>query len=478
MLCPSCGTDVGDEVRLCPACESIRKQQAALEAVEERELPPRGTAGRHAVASAQPGRVRQSVDGPEARSGEDEEVDETSVRFEGYGGFWLRFVAYSLDWAILAAILSSLTLMLPIDEIQRTVEAFGAEAGYALGRTFGSSMLFVGFFAAVAFGLLLFLISHFVIGLLYFAILESSEHGATPGKILLGLRVCDTDGNTLTLFEAALRHLAKIASYATLNFGFLLAGLTERKQALHDILAGTLVIKTKRVSIVRIVTVLIIAIALSVVFENARGNPGKNTNQPLDASKLRALATKHSAPVASVQFSPKTDGVVQVGEVNERVQGAVALFNPEDFHAYFFFFNAPLTPEQIAEIKASPLLETVHRFLPDLLIRVRFRPGTTTCDRLRVEQMQVSILYGKASLPTEATFNFGGVVADKLNFNCRLNDGAIYMAEFNSVATGTRVQIRWDVTSSGYLYFTESTASIPLSGPVRVETNTGTSKRK
>lgn len=81
------------------------------------------------------------------------------------------------------------------------------------------------------------------IALLYFAVLESSEQQATWGKRLVGLRVTDLDGGQISFGRAAGRFLAKIASYLTLFVGFLMQPFTKRKQALHDILAGTLVVK-------------------------------------------------------------------------------------------------------------------------------------------------------------------------------------------------------------------------------------------
>lgn len=82
-----------------------------------------------------------------------------------------------------------------------------------------------------------------VISLLYFAVLESSEQQATWGKRLVGLRVTDLDGGQISFGRAAGRFLAKIVSYLTLLIGFLMQPFTKRKQALHDILAGTLVVK-------------------------------------------------------------------------------------------------------------------------------------------------------------------------------------------------------------------------------------------
>jgi uncharacterized RDD family membrane protein YckC len=78
---------------------------------------------------------------------------------------------------------------------------------------------------------------------LYEAFLESSSRQATLGKMVLSLRVTDLEGHRISFLRATGRHFAKIVSVATLFIGYIMAGLTERKQALHDILAATLVVR-------------------------------------------------------------------------------------------------------------------------------------------------------------------------------------------------------------------------------------------
>jgi uncharacterized RDD family membrane protein YckC len=78
---------------------------------------------------------------------------------------------------------------------------------------------------------------------LYFALMESSSHQATVGKIALGIQVTDIDGDRLSFGRALGRNLAKLISAIILYIGFILAAFTERKQALHDMIAGTLVVK-------------------------------------------------------------------------------------------------------------------------------------------------------------------------------------------------------------------------------------------
>jgi uncharacterized RDD family membrane protein YckC len=78
---------------------------------------------------------------------------------------------------------------------------------------------------------------------LYFAPLESSRLQASLGKRLLGLRVTDLDERRLSFLRATGRFLGKLLSVATLLIGFLLAAFTARRQALHDLVAGCLVLR-------------------------------------------------------------------------------------------------------------------------------------------------------------------------------------------------------------------------------------------
>ena len=80
---------------------------------------------------------------------------------------------------------------------------------------------------------------------LYFALLESSERGATVGKMAMGLRVVTSDGQRLSFMNATGRYFAKILSFLILCIGFIMVAFTDKKRGLHDIIAGTLVIKTR-----------------------------------------------------------------------------------------------------------------------------------------------------------------------------------------------------------------------------------------
>jgi uncharacterized RDD family membrane protein YckC len=77
---------------------------------------------------------------------------------------------------------------------------------------------------------------------LYFPVLECSSLQATPGKLALGIKVTDMQGNRIGFGRALGRNLAKIISAIILYIGFIMAGFTQKKQALHDMIAGCLVV--------------------------------------------------------------------------------------------------------------------------------------------------------------------------------------------------------------------------------------------
>ena len=124
-----------------------------------------------------------------------------------YGGFWIRVLAWFIDIVIVGLI-------------------FPLSFGLGLGLH------------GVGFGL------GFLGGWLYEALLTSSSLQATLGKMIMGLRVTDLQGLRIDFGRATIRHFAKYLSTAILGIGYLMVAFTERKQGLHDLIAGTLVKKT------------------------------------------------------------------------------------------------------------------------------------------------------------------------------------------------------------------------------------------
>jgi uncharacterized RDD family membrane protein YckC len=73
-------------------------------------------------------------------------------------------------------------------------------------------------------------------------LMESSGLQGTPGKLALGLKVTDLTGQRIGFWRAALRYVAEVLNSLTLGVGYLMAAFTDRRQALHDIVAGTLIV--------------------------------------------------------------------------------------------------------------------------------------------------------------------------------------------------------------------------------------------
>lgn len=80
----------------------------------------------------------------------------------------------------------------------------------------------------------------------YFVGFEVSKYEATPGKIAMALRVTDMEGRRIGVIRSTVRHFAKFLTIATLSIGFFIAIFTRKRQTLHDLIAGCVVVsKTK-----------------------------------------------------------------------------------------------------------------------------------------------------------------------------------------------------------------------------------------
>ena len=142
-----------------------------------------------------------------------------------YAGFWLRLVAVLIDAGALFAGLLAIALVVGIVVGIALVGSQGAEeVAEGVGEVVG--VLFV-----------------FVVPWLYFALFESSLWQGTLGKKALGLMVTDLDGKRISFLRATGRHFGKFISYIALFIGFIMAGFTPKKQALHDMIAGCLVVR-------------------------------------------------------------------------------------------------------------------------------------------------------------------------------------------------------------------------------------------
>jgi len=81
-----------------------------------------------------------------------------------------------------------------------------------------------------------------VVGWLYFAMMESSSTQGTLGKMALGIKVTDLNGGQIGFGKATGRYFGKIISALILLIGYIMVAFTEKKQGLHDMMAGCLVV--------------------------------------------------------------------------------------------------------------------------------------------------------------------------------------------------------------------------------------------
>ena len=143
-----------------------------------------------------------------------------------YGGFWVRLLALLTDSAIVFLISAALLV----------------GAAMALGPDGMTPAVFAAW----------------AVGFLYWPLMHASKAKATFGKAILGLKVTRFDGRRISILRALWREIAKILSGAVLMLGYLIAAVTPRKQALHDLMAGTYV---AREGASRVVPALMLAVA-------------------------------------------------------------------------------------------------------------------------------------------------------------------------------------------------------------------------
>ena len=155
-----------------------------------------------------------------------------------YAGFWLRFVALVIDVFIIIAVRISLGFLL-----SSFIVLFAYLTGTDVDKMTSSSNVNITMFMLLCIMEFVRFAVILVIDWLYFAKFESGPMQATLGKRILGLKVTDEEGRRIGFGRASGRFFGKIVSLLTLYIGFIMAAFTDRKQALHDMIAGTLVVK-------------------------------------------------------------------------------------------------------------------------------------------------------------------------------------------------------------------------------------------
>ncbi len=143
-----------------------------------------------------------------------------------YASFWERLAAYLLD-GLIVGVPMYIIMMIVMVPLSTTITADPESANLGL------------FFTVY----ILFIILSVVAMWLYFAYFESSEKQATIGKQAVGLKVTDLNGNRVSFGKASGRFFGKYLSMIIIYIGFIMVAFTDKKQGLHDMVAGTLVYK-------------------------------------------------------------------------------------------------------------------------------------------------------------------------------------------------------------------------------------------
>jgi len=217
MFCSKCGANVPEGVAFCNACGQPVSSTSAVPAIPPVSTapPPTPVPNQYPPAYVPPA---QAAWQPSARPP------------VAYAGFWLRFVAFIIDAIVLHFIFTIVTLpfiaSMGVRGIMRGHMPMSPEELIPLMR-----------------GLFHIFLIRTGLNWLYYALLESSAWQATLGKKALGLEVTDMQGMRISFGRATGRFFAKIISSIILCIGFIMIGFTEKKQGLHDMIAGTLVIR-------------------------------------------------------------------------------------------------------------------------------------------------------------------------------------------------------------------------------------------
>jgi uncharacterized RDD family membrane protein YckC len=146
---------------------------------------------------------------------------------ERKAGFWIRLTAWIADLTCLFLVTIALTV------VALTTIYLGGQ----LGGEINDQVIALAGYASTAIVL--------CSGVVYFTFFVGSC-GQSPGKMLFRLKVVRVDGQEMTYGRALVRSLCWILSLLPFGLGFLMIAWTRHKRALHDMLAGTSVIRLQR----------------------------------------------------------------------------------------------------------------------------------------------------------------------------------------------------------------------------------------
>src|SRR5215813_2987139 len=208
IFCSKCGTRNIGAGQFCQQCGAVLSMGAAVQPVQT-----------SAPAPAQP-----AYPAPPAYA---------LAPPSPYGGFWIRLLAYIIDRIVVGIAATPLVFMMALPAIARI--AHEAEQN----QDNPSPEFVLSILGALSTFIILIFIGYW----LYEALLTSSSWQGTVGKRVLRLKVTDEAGNRISFGRATGRFFGKILSQMILWIGFIMVAFTDRKRGLHDMMAGTLVMK-------------------------------------------------------------------------------------------------------------------------------------------------------------------------------------------------------------------------------------------
>ncbi len=318
-----------------------------------------------------------------------------------YGGFWIRFLAYLVDSLIVTVGFVGIMLLLG---------AMGLELA-------GAEIIFL------------------VLSILYWALMHSSPRQATIGKELCGLKVGGPNGERLSVPRALGREAAKIISSLTLLIGFIIAAFTRNKQALHDFVASTYVVRASEGKVVAALGLALLALCAPVLAGMYMGTAfidgftasvtaGVLGDQPApkqaqtaakpaapapapvpkvvaEAPKPAAEAPKAAAeaPKAAAAPVPVSAPVQPVAKAPEAPKSAPApakavaqpAVAPEPVKV-----AAPVAPKEEVPAKAEPVAEERAPAKEATLVPARMAAGPVYESKIRFNDLVTAVLYQDA----------------------------------------------------------------------------------
>ena len=317
-----------------------------------------------------------------------------------YGGFWIRFLAYLVDSLIVTVGFVGIMLLLG---------AMGLELA-------GAEIIFL------------------VFSILYWALMHSSPRQATIGKALCGLKVGGPNGERLSLPRALGREAAKIISSLTLLIGFIIAAFTRNKQALHDFVASTYVVRASEGKVVAALGLALLALCAPVLAGMYMGTafidgftagvtasvlgeqpapkqaqaapkpaaPAPTPKVVAEAPKPAAEAPKQvvaAAPAAPAQAVPVAMPVQQAAKAPEAPKPAPAPAKavaqpaaaPEPVKVV-----TPVAPKEEQPAKAEPVAQERAPAKEAALVPVQMAAGPVYESKIRFNDLVTAVLYQDA----------------------------------------------------------------------------------